>query len=45
MINIINLKQEWYKFKGKTFLCDAWTIQTLNYALALNRSKERYIKI
>jgi hypothetical protein len=33
-----------YTFRGKTFYCDARTIQKLNYALALNQSCERYEK-
>jgi hypothetical protein len=40
-----NLKQELYTFRGKTFYSDAWTIGQLNYALALNHSKERYEKV
>jgi hypothetical protein len=39
-----NLKRELYTFRGKTFYSDSWTIGQLNYALALNNSKERYIK-
>jgi len=44
MINLKQMKQEKYTFKGKTFLCDAWTIQQLNFALALNNIKDRYKK-
>lgn len=40
-----NLKEELYSFRGKTFYCDAETIRHLNYALALNRSAERYEKV
>jgi hypothetical protein len=40
-----NLKQELYTFRGKTFPCDASIIKQLNYALALNRSNERYEKV
>jgi hypothetical protein len=36
-------KQELYVFRGKEFFCDAQTITQLNYALALNRSRERYV--
>lgn len=42
---IPNLKQELYTFRGKIFYCDAVTIGQLNYALALNRSNERYEKV
>lgn len=46
MIDSTNkLKQELYNFQGKTFYCDAWTIGQLNYALALNQSRERYEKV
>lgn len=38
-------KEELYKFRGKTFQCDAETIARLNYALSLNRSEERYVKV
>ena len=38
-------KQELYTFRGKTFYSDARTIKQLNYALALNRSTERYEKV
>ena len=38
-------KQELYTFRGKTFPCDASIIKQLNYALALNRSNERYEKV
>jgi len=38
-------KQELYTFRGKTFYSDEWTIKQLNYALALNRSTERYEKV
>lgn len=32
-----------YVFRGKEFFCDPRTIAKLNYALALNRSNERYM--
>lgn len=32
-----------YEYNGKTFPCDADTIQRLNYALALNMREERYV--
>jgi len=38
-------KQELYTFRDKTFYSDEWTIKQLNYALALNRSNERYEKV
>ena len=38
-------KERLYKFRGKTFMCDQWTINQLNYALALNRSEERYVLV
>jgi hypothetical protein len=44
MINLKQMKQEKYTFKGKTFLCDSWTIGQLNFALSLNNHKERYKK-
>jgi hypothetical protein len=34
-----------YEFRGKLFMCDEWTIAQLNFALACNRSDERYIRI
>ena len=34
-----------YKFRGKEFVCSKDTISQLNYALALNGSSERYIKV
>jgi hypothetical protein len=37
--------EELYTFRGKTFYSDAWTIKQLNYALALNKSTERYEKV
>ena len=40
-----NHKKELYTFRGKTFYSDAWTVKQLNYALALNYSKERYEKV
>jgi hypothetical protein len=38
-------KNNLYTFRGKTFECDAWTIQQLNLALAYNQSKERYEEV
>lgn len=38
----MNTTEQLYKFRGKKFLCDEYTIRQLNYALALNRSQERY---
>jgi hypothetical protein len=38
-------KQELYTFRGKTFYSDERIIKQLNYALALNRSTERYEKV
>ena len=40
-----SLNEELYTFRGRTFYCDGWTINRLNYALALNGSKERYEKV
>lgn len=41
-----HMKQEkLYEFRGKIFPCDEKTIHQLNYALALNKSKERYILV
>lgn len=34
-----------YKYKGKIFECDEYTIKQLNYALALNRCSELYIEV
>jgi hypothetical protein len=34
-----------YTFRGKIFECSQKIIQQLNYALALNRSKERYEEV
>ena len=45
MINLKQMKQEKYAFKGKTFLCDSWTIAQLNFALALNKANDRYKKV
>ena len=36
---------ELYQFGRKKFMCDADTIARLNYALALNHRKERYVKV
>lgn len=38
-------QEKQYSFRGKTFFCDPKTIQQLNYALALNRSNERYVEV
>ena len=35
--------EELYVFRGKEFFGDPRTIAQLNYALALNRSNERYM--
>lgn len=40
-----NTKEQTYTFRGRTFKCDAATIRSLNYALALNRSSERYVLV
>ena len=40
-----NNKETLYKFRGKTFPCDAQTVRILNNALALNQSKDRYEKV
>ena len=37
-----SINENLYTFRGKTFMSDAKTIGVLNYALALNRSNERY---
>ncbi len=43
MINTTDLpKEKLYEYRGKQFMADEWTIKQLNYALALNRSDERY---
>jgi hypothetical protein len=42
MTNTTKPKEKMYKFRGKTFPCDAKTMQILNNALALNQSKEKY---
>ena len=34
-----------YSFRGKEFECSEDTISRLNYALSLNSSKERYLKV
>lgn len=38
-----NMKK--YKYKGKIFECEKHTIDYLNYALALNLSRERYVEV
>jgi hypothetical protein len=45
MISNTPKKEELYRFRRKTFSCDAETIARLNYALALNHSTERYVKV
>jgi len=34
-----------YTFRGKTFSANPATVKELNYALALNRSTERYVEV
>jgi hypothetical protein len=38
-------ESKWYKFRGKVFECTESIIRQLNYALALNRSSERYEEV
>lgn len=38
-------EEKLYTFRGKTFYCDAKTIQKLNYALTLNGRTERYEEV
>jgi hypothetical protein len=47
MIPIMNKGEgeKLYTFRGKTFYCKPSIIQQLNYALALNRSNERYEEV
>jgi hypothetical protein len=45
MITSPNSKQHLYTFRGAEFMSDEETIRQLNYALALNRSTERYEKV
>lgn len=45
MIQFENDKEKLYKFRGKTFPASPATIKQLNYALALNRSSERYVLV
>lgn len=45
MTNGTNSNVKLYTFRGKTFECNEKIIQQLNYALALNRSKERYEEV
>lgn len=40
-----NQTRKKYTFRGKTFECDPKTIAQMNYALALNRSQERYEEV
>ena len=40
-----NHKQKLYEFRGNQFKCDEHTVNQLNYALALNRSEERYVEV
>lgn len=37
--------EQLYEFRGKQFMSDEQTIRQLNYALALNRSEERYVLV
>jgi hypothetical protein len=41
----MNNQNKLYTFRGKIFECSEKIIQKLNYALALNRSKERYEEV
>ncbi len=41
----MNNKNKLYKFRDKVFDCSERIIQQLNFALALNRSKERYEEV
>jgi hypothetical protein len=45
MIDGMNSENKWYKFRGKIFECSDIIIRQLNYALALNRSNERYEEV
>ncbi len=45
MIDGTNNESKWYKFRGKVFECTESIIRQLNYALALNRSHERYEEV
>jgi hypothetical protein len=45
MITPQGSKEGLYCFRGQEIKSDEWTISQLNYALALNRSKDRYVKI
>lgn len=38
-------KEKLYEYQGKQFKCDPWTIKQLNYALALNGRKDRYVLV
>lgn len=38
-------KQYLYEFRGEEITCDVETVKILNYALALNRSTDRYVRI
>lgn len=40
-----NSGEKLYSFRGKTFYSNPKTISVLNYALALNRSSERYVLV
>ena len=40
-----NTGEKLYKFRGKQFNCKPSTIQQLNFALAYNRSNERYEEV
>lgn len=47
MIDILNKeeKEKLYEFRGKQFYCKPSIVKHLNFALALNRSHERYEEI
>jgi hypothetical protein len=45
MIDGMKGKNKWYKFRGKVFECSDAIIRQLNFALALNRSNERYEEV
>jgi hypothetical protein len=38
-------KNEAYEYLGKIYFTDTATVKYLNYALALNRRSERYVKV
>lgn len=45
MTNTTDRKEKLYKFRGKEFYSNPEVIRYLNYALALNRCKERYEEV